>query len=267
MNPSSDGPPIRAGFRASGVRRRSVASGKTNDSDIKLMEIALIVLGTKANKKEVRLQLPATIGRSRNASLTVGHPMISRKHCELSMQDDVIVVQDLGSLNGTIVNGESIGKAELPEGGQFSIGPIIFQVAYDPDTVAPEATSAQAKDESAPSPEDSGMVDLYDEDDELGLVDLESDLPPHHDTPLPEVARVAIPTAVPVQGAIPMAVPVQGAIPMAMPVQGGVPTAMPVQGSSPTREPDNPPPSNSNIAKSENMSDTDLDDFLNGFQL
>jgi len=47
------------------------------------MDAKLIVVGGKANKSEIKLQLPTIIGRSRDADLTMAHPMVSRQHCEI----------------------------------------------------------------------------------------------------------------------------------------------------------------------------------------
>jgi pSer/pThr/pTyr-binding forkhead associated (FHA) protein len=47
------------------------------------MEAKLVITKGKANKAEVKLKLPTTIGRSREADLTIAHPMVSRQHCQL----------------------------------------------------------------------------------------------------------------------------------------------------------------------------------------
>jgi len=95
------------------------------------MEIKLIVVGGKTKKTHVNLRVPATIGRSRQASLTVAHPMVSRRHCELFEADGLLRVRDLGSLNGTLVGGKPIAEAPLRPNDRFSIGPLEFCVDYD----------------------------------------------------------------------------------------------------------------------------------------
>jgi pSer/pThr/pTyr-binding forkhead associated (FHA) protein len=95
------------------------------------MEAKLTVVGGKANKRDVTLQVPATIGRSRDADLTVGHRMISRKHCETYLVDGLVMIRDVGSLNGTFVRGKRIREAPLPPGEKFSIGPVTFQINYE----------------------------------------------------------------------------------------------------------------------------------------
>ena len=75
------------------------------------MEVKLIVVGGNASKGELKLRLPTIIGRSQEAQLTVAHPSISRQHCVLFEQDSLLWVRDLGSLNGTVVEGEPSGHA------------------------------------------------------------------------------------------------------------------------------------------------------------
>jgi len=109
------------------------------------MHAKLVIVGGKANKGEVALDLPGTIGRSRDADLTVAHPMISRQHCELYEVDGLLMIRDLGSLNGTFVGQAQIKEAPLRPNDQFSIGPLTFRVEYDyigETPVAPAETPA-----------------------------------------------------------------------------------------------------------------------------
>ncbi len=95
------------------------------------MEAKLIVIRGKANKGEVALNLPTTIGRSRDSDLTVAHPMVSRRHCEIfEGEDGTLRVRDLGSLNGTFVNGERVSEAELPNQAEITVGPLTFRAEY-----------------------------------------------------------------------------------------------------------------------------------------
>ena len=100
------------------------------------MEATLTVIGGKTSKRTITLRkLPTVIGRGKEARLTIAHPMVSRRHCELSEKGGLLMVRDLGSLNGTLVGGRRIKEAPLPPGGEFSIGPLSFcaQYQYDGD--------------------------------------------------------------------------------------------------------------------------------------
>ncbi len=104
------------------------------------MLVRLFVIRGKANKDAVVIRLPAVIGRSRDADLTIVHPMISRRHCQLFESEGLVKVRDLGSLNGTYLNGEQIQEAFLPPGCVLTIGPLVFRVEYE---VSPAAISRE----------------------------------------------------------------------------------------------------------------------------
>lgn len=59
------------------------------------------------------------IGRSRDCSITlsqeVGHLDVSRHHCLLEIVPPTLRICDLGSLNGTFINGKKIGQRGTPE--------------------------------------------------------------------------------------------------------------------------------------------------------
>ncbi len=66
-----------------------------------------------------------TFGRSRGATVTVDHEKVSRMHARVRREGDAIEVEDLGSRNGTRVNGERIeGPRRLASGDEIVIGPI-----------------------------------------------------------------------------------------------------------------------------------------------
>ena len=108
------------------------------------MDVKLIIIGGKANKSRVAVKLPTVIGRSRDADLTVAHPMISRKHCELHEVNGLVMVRDLGSLNGLFVGGRQVNEAALHPNAEFTVGPLTFRVEYQyagQPAVEPDATT------------------------------------------------------------------------------------------------------------------------------
>ena len=63
-----------------------------------------------------------TIGRSPGAEFIVEAALVSRLHCQLTATVDALEVKDLGSANGTFVNGKRVKAAELREGDRLSVG-------------------------------------------------------------------------------------------------------------------------------------------------
>ncbi len=94
------------------------------------MEVTLVVARGKVSRGELVFVPPAVLGRGREADLTVAHPMISRLHCELYEVDGLLMVRDLGSLNGTIVHDSRVVESPLRPDDCFSVGPLTFQARY-----------------------------------------------------------------------------------------------------------------------------------------
>lgn len=95
------------------------------------MNARLIVVEGKASRKAVPLKLPTTIGRSRQADVKVGHASVSRVHCQLYELDGALVVRDMGSLNGTFIDGVRITECVLKPGDRLTVGPLTFVAEYE----------------------------------------------------------------------------------------------------------------------------------------
>jgi predicted component of type VI protein secretion system len=95
------------------------------------MKATLLVVEGNTTKRRVALKLPCVLGRSREADMTVAHPLISRRHCELSEANGLLMLRDLASLNGTMIGGRQITSAPLLPDAEFSIGPLTFRVQYE----------------------------------------------------------------------------------------------------------------------------------------
>jgi pSer/pThr/pTyr-binding forkhead associated (FHA) protein len=95
------------------------------------MEAKLVVVGGEAKTGEVKLKLPAVVGRSHEADVRLSHPLVSRKHCEFSEVDGMLFVKDLGSLNGTFIADNRITESVLKPNELITIGPVIFRAVYN----------------------------------------------------------------------------------------------------------------------------------------
>ena len=81
----------------------------------------------------VTLRLPPgsvkTVGRTARADFMLDAPLVSRLHCRLSAEaSDQLVVEDLESTNGILVNGARVERAVLREGDTLTIGRVEFTV-------------------------------------------------------------------------------------------------------------------------------------------
>ncbi len=94
------------------------------------MKAKLVVVGSDVKATEINLKLPAIIGRGREATLTLPHPLVSRKHCELYEANGLLMVRDLGSLNGTYIGTQRISEAALPPGELLTVATVNFRAVY-----------------------------------------------------------------------------------------------------------------------------------------
>ena len=73
-----------------------------------------------------------TIGRTARADFIVDAALISRLHCRLTAdRSDQLVVEDLGSTNGTLVNGKKIDRVVLRTGDRLTVGRVEFEIQAD----------------------------------------------------------------------------------------------------------------------------------------
>lgn len=84
------------------------------------------------------------IGRRESSDIVLRFPNVSGTHCELSLVDGHWVVKDLGSSNGTKVNGTRVTEGRLDPGDKVSIGRHEYEVCYDPALIGLGDGSAYA---------------------------------------------------------------------------------------------------------------------------
>jgi hypothetical protein len=97
----------------------------------------------------LRMEREIVIGRSSDLDMVLVEDMVSRKHAKIATAANQIVIQDLGSTNGTFVNGEKVKKVRLKEGDRILIGTSIIKlVAVSADSGQPSEAEARARLES-----------------------------------------------------------------------------------------------------------------------
>jgi pSer/pThr/pTyr-binding forkhead associated (FHA) protein len=75
------------------------------------------------------LDRPSTvIGRGRSADLVLNEATISRAHALFGLEAGRPFVQDLGSTNGTLVNGERTERRELQDGDELRMGRLVLRM-------------------------------------------------------------------------------------------------------------------------------------------
>ena len=147
-------------------------------------EFALRFISGKYQGGEFPLQSDReiVIGRSSDLDMVLVEDMVSRKHARLTTNGNEIVIQDLGSTNGTFVNGEKIKRVRLREGDRILIGTSIIkliavdgasnQAATFPHPQGPGVEPASTQATGGPKRTIAGARSMAGSIDEIPLPDL-----------------------------------------------------------------------------------------------
>jgi hypothetical protein len=83
------------------------------------------------------------IGRSAECQLSLDDPLVSRRHALLHVGEDDVFIEDAGSRNGVLVDGNKIqGRVRITDGARITIGAQDMTLAAGPDVEAPKRTWA-----------------------------------------------------------------------------------------------------------------------------
>jgi pSer/pThr/pTyr-binding forkhead associated (FHA) protein len=78
------------------------------------------------------------IGRDTNSDICIDNIAVSRKHARITKGPDEYLVEDMGSINGTFVNGHWISKMLLDTGDEISIGKYSLKIDFADDPATAE---------------------------------------------------------------------------------------------------------------------------------
>src|SRR5438067_4447540 len=87
------------------------------------------------------------VGRAPTSDIPVFDPTISRRHAELTADDQGVQVRDLGSSNGTFLNGSRIENGTVSVGDTVTFGKVAFKLSQI--AAAPPPAGAGVKDAPA----------------------------------------------------------------------------------------------------------------------
>jgi len=85
--------------------------------------MAKLILATAEGQQSIDLRPTNSLGRHPNNSIQLLDKIVSKEHCIVELRDGHFVLRDLGSLNGTYVNGERVrGETRLKHGDEIALG-------------------------------------------------------------------------------------------------------------------------------------------------
>ncbi len=153
------------------------------------MHVLIVETGKHKGK---RLKLPdgeTVVGRDPDAQVRIASNEVSRRHCLLIAEGERLKVRDLGSSNGTFVNGTPIQEDyELQPGDLLVIGPMGFRF---PGPAAAETTTPPLAASPRKAPREKEKEKLSDDEIALWLADGSSDQISSGDTAVLPVAEGA----------------------------------------------------------------------------
>jgi pSer/pThr/pTyr-binding forkhead associated (FHA) protein len=148
-----------------------------------MLQAELKVMEGKHQGKSVPLNVKQfLVGREADCHLRPNSDLVSRHHCVFLVDDYTVRLRDLGSTNGTYVNGERIqGQVVLKPGDSVQIGKLSFQlVIYQPAPVSVPADGAAPEPEVEPVTPPSSDAETV--DNILDSGDTSAEVPESHQT-------------------------------------------------------------------------------------
>jgi pSer/pThr/pTyr-binding forkhead associated (FHA) protein len=165
------------------------------------MPYQLVVIKGRSSSQTLKVSPEGvtTVGRLDGCQIRISSSQVSRKHCELFEKKGLLLVKDLGSSNGTFVNGKKIdGQQVLEPGNMLTIGAITFRIERTDvpgavsaperkpsDTAVGEAVPAGAGDE------DDIEIDFDADDETIPDPSLDLDFDDEDKAPQPAAAKAA----------------------------------------------------------------------------
>jgi predicted component of type VI protein secretion system len=144
------------------------------------MEVRFVIISPPRQKNSIAVRLPIVVGRGEEAKFRIQQDSVSRRHCEFFEEDGGVFVRDVGSTNGTLLDGERIASGAacaVASGMRVQVGGLVFRVEYqsaksvatkpapEADTLPVAAEAGEATgDDAAPAgpdaPEAEGLAGL-----------------------------------------------------------------------------------------------------------
>src|SRR5580700_7155766 len=85
--------------------------------------MARLILATAEGPQAIDLRPTNSLGRHPNNTIQLLDKIVSKEHCTIEQRDGRFILRDLGSLNGTYVNGERVrGETFLKHGDEIALG-------------------------------------------------------------------------------------------------------------------------------------------------
>jgi pSer/pThr/pTyr-binding forkhead associated (FHA) protein len=124
------------------------------------MRVKLLVVQGRPEGKSLLFPLGEYVfGRGAECHIRPNSDWVSRQHCMLRVTADAVFVRDLGSRNGTLVNGTRVlAECRLGAGDQLQVGPLVFELQLEEPAPQSDPSRLTAVDVPAASGRDTAEI-------------------------------------------------------------------------------------------------------------
>jgi DNA-binding NtrC family response regulator len=122
------------------IPQRTVLGARAKLERIASQEYHLVLVNTDDAGQSYPLGAALKIGKAPDNDVVIDHPTVSRNHLVVRRQGDQFLVQDLGSTNGTFIDGAQVREAYLRAGALLEVGDV--QLRFQPQVKALELSPA-----------------------------------------------------------------------------------------------------------------------------
>ena len=121
----------RGGAVPSGRKQRARQSSRAAKPRRGAPTHLIVVEGENAGARAELADAPLLIGRGSDAAIKLDDDYVSTRHARVGASGDEWFVEDLGSTNGTLVNGRRVGRQDLADGDVIRIGHSVLVYRQD----------------------------------------------------------------------------------------------------------------------------------------
>ena len=114
--------PSRWHERLRGAAAAALGTVRLAESERLEPPVVLLALDWDGGKSDL------VLGRSRGCDVVLSSEAVSRRHAQLFFRDGNWVIRDLGSTNGTRVNGVRVGRCRLRPGDRVALGDALLRI-------------------------------------------------------------------------------------------------------------------------------------------
>src|SRR5437763_7551700 len=120
----------------------------------RVMDVQFVVEHGALSGHAFRMRAPEMlVGRKKGCGLRIPSAAVSREHCRLQFVEGVLTIEDLGSINGTLLNGQPVAERQtIRPGDRLKVGPVTFVVEYEMDAATLKRLARQESGRANPPP-------------------------------------------------------------------------------------------------------------------